>query len=249
MTPAETEAMFEAEEHHWWYVGMREIVRALLAAEGLPEDARSTTLDAGCGTGFNLTGFGPRAIGVDASERALELCRARGLDNTRLASVEALPFEVETFDRVFSLDVLSDAGVRDDALAVRELARVLRPGGYLVVRVPALEALRRAHDRAVETRRRYTRAGLCRLLEQSGLHVLRCTYCNTLLLPLVAARAVSDRVQRGPARSDLGASPRIVGRALATCLRLEASLLARWDFPLGTSLVAIAVKRSDSALA
>jgi len=136
--------------------------------------------------------------------------------------------------------VLYHREVADDAAAVRELARVLRPGGQLLLRVPALRLLRRRHDQVVHGRRRYTRAEVAALLRQAGLEIARLSYCNTLLLPLVAARAALDRFGGGD--SELGRLPASVERWFAAGLRGEARLIARVDLPLGASVIALGRK-------
>ena len=162
--------MYEAEQAQWWYAGQRAIATALLAPALPGRDGERRLLDAGCGTGYNLLDLGRlgRATGVDLSAEAIAFCRARGVRAAR-ASVLALPFADGTFDAVTSFDVIYHAWVSDDRAAVRELARVLRPGGALLVRVPALRALWGAHDTEVQSRHRYTRGELVALLEAAGL--------------------------------------------------------------------------------
>jgi hypothetical protein len=122
------------------------------------------------------------------------------------------------------------------------MARVLRPGGLVLVRVPALKALWGAHDVEVQSRHRYTRGELLALLEGCGLRVLRATYCNSLLFPLLLARRTLDRVL-GRAGSDVGFLPAPLEWAFGSALRAEAALVRRGlSFPLGASAVALARK-------
>jgi SAM-dependent methyltransferase len=239
--PEEYERMYQAEESHWWYAGMRAISFALLDAalpHGLGQHAR--ILDAGCGTGRNLLHLAPRgrAYGVDISPEALRFCRQRGVSVAR-ASLLALPFGDASFDLVTAFDVLYHRWVEDDLRAIRELARVLRPGGLLLVREPALGALRGAHDEAVHTRHRYTRAELVGLLEQAGLRLERASYANALLLPFAALRRGLDRVT-GREGSDVHALPASLDWAFRRALALEARLLRHVSLPLGVSVVALA---------
>jgi len=239
----EYERMYRAEESHWWYAGMRAIGFALLdgaLAPGLSSHRRF--LDAGCGTGVNLVHLSERgrAVGVDLSPEALRFCRARGVSVAR-ADLRALPFPDASFDWVTSFDVLYHRWIEDDLGAARELARVLRPGGGLLIRVPALRRLRGAHDEAVHSRHRYTRAELERLLEAAGLHLSRATYANTLLLPLVALRRSLDRLT-GRTGSDLERLPAPLEWAFRGALRMEARLVRRVGLPLGASVLALARK-------
>lgn len=232
------------EETHWWYAGMRRITRALLdPARVAVEGRRPRLLDVGCGTGLNVAEAGAwaDAVGVDVSDEALRFSRARGVAVSK-ASIEALPFPDGAFDVVTCFDVLYHRAVEDDARAVRELARVLAPGGLLFVRTPALSSLRRAHDEAVHGRRRHDRRELAALLDGAGLETLRLSYCNTLLLPMIAARTLVDRARPARRGSDLEALPRPLESLFGACLAVEARLLRRIDLPVGASLIALASK-------
>jgi SAM-dependent methyltransferase len=241
LNPEEYTRMHAAEDRQWWYAGMRAISFALLDGAPLPAGAR--LLDAGCGTGGIVTHLATRgrAVGVDLSAEAVRLARARDVAVAR-AELMALPFADGTFDCVTSFDVLYHRWVRDDAAAVREMARVLRPGGLLLVRVPALKMLWGAHDEAVHSRHRYTRGEVRRLLSAGGFEVLRASYANSLLFPLLAARRTLDRLT-GRRGSDVGFLPVPLERSFAALLRLEARLVPHVSLPLGASVFALARKR------
>jgi SAM-dependent methyltransferase len=239
---AEYERMYLAEESHWWYAGMRAISFTMLDGALAPQTrARSLLfLDAGCGTGNNLRHLSLRghAVGVDLSEEALRFCRSRGVAVAR-AELLKLPFPAQTFDCVTSFDVLYHRWVEDDLEAAREMARVLRPGGLLLARVPALKLLWGAHDEAVHSRHRYTRREVIALLRCAGLEVLKATYCNTLLLPLLAGRRALDRLT-GREGSDVGFLPAPLEWSFRKLLELEAWCVRRFPLPLGASVVALA---------
>ena len=245
MNLAEYQRMYEAEERQWWYAGMRALSLALLSrplAALARDGAAVRVLDAGCGTGNNLVHLARygRAVGVDLSQEALVFCRTRGVAAAR-AGLLALPFRDGCFDCVTSFDVIYHRWVEDDAAAVREMARVLKPGGVLLVRVPALRILWGAHDEAVHSRHRYTRGELRRLLEGAGLRVVRATYANSLLLPLVAARRGLDRLT-GREGSDVGFLPAPLEWTFHGLLKAEALWVRRFSFPLGSSVFALARK-------
>lgn len=246
MNPAEYERMFRAEETQWWYVGMRAISRALLEpALRRPgaTDHELAILDAGCGTGQNLRHLGTlgRVTGVDLSADALAFCRVRGVAAAQ-ASLLALPFADQSFDCVTSFDVLYHGWVSDDRAAAREMARVLRPGGLLLVRVPALKMLWGAHDVEVHSRHRYTRGELVTLLEACRLSVERVSYCNSILFPLLLGRRTLDRLLRREG-SDVAFLPPPLEWAFKKALLAEAALLGRGvSFPVGASVVAVARK-------
>jgi SAM-dependent methyltransferase len=244
LNEAEYQRLFEAEGTHWWFVGMRAIAFALL------DDARPESvdggppliLDAGCGTGSNLEHLAERgpAVGVDLSQEALRFCLLRGVSVARAGLLD-LPFRDSVFDCITSFDVLYHRWIQDDAAAVKEIVRVLRPGGVLLLRLPALEALRGAHDEAVHTRHRYTKDEVKHLLEEAGLTLLRATYCNTLLLPIIALRRGLDRFT-GREESDVNFLPRPLEWAFRNVLSLEARLLRHVSFPVGASVFALGRK-------
>ena len=241
MNPEEYRRLYEAEDTHWWFVGMRRIAFEILDA-ARPALAQGRILDAGCGTGSTLAHLTPRGrpIGVDLAPEALAFCQKRGVVAAR-AALESLPFQDAAFSCVTSFDVLYHQWVEDDLRALRELVRVLEPGGLLVLRLPALEMLRGAHDEAVQTRRRYTKARVRSLLDAAGVEILRITYCNSLLFPLMALRRARDRFT-GSDESDVAPLPPLLDRCLGAVLSLEAFVLRFIDLPVGSSLMALARK-------
>lgn len=246
MRTAEYEAMYQVEDSHWWYVGMRRVADALLRSRFGDRAGALEILDAGCGTGGNsahLQSYG-RVTGMDMSAEGLVFARGRpGLRLLR-ASVDALPFADRSFDLVLSNDVLCHLAVADDARAVREFARVLRPGGVLYLQLPAFDKLRSHHDAAVHTRHRYRAGELRRMIEDAGLRVRRLTYANALLFPAAAGwRALHMLGAPEQAEhSDVHPVPAPVNTALRTMLSLEAPLLRRMNLPFGLSVVGVARK-------
>jgi SAM-dependent methyltransferase len=240
--------MYAVEDDHWWYTGMRRVADALLRGYINGRRGHLDVLDAGCGTGGNsahLRAYG-RVTGIDFAAEALRYAAERpGLRLAR-ASVESLPFADASFDLVLSNDVLCHLGVASDVAAVRELARVLRPGGVLFLQLPAYEWLRSHHDEAVHTGHRYTASELRALLRTGGLRVRRLTYANGAFLPAAVAWRALNRIRPGRAkaeRSDVRAVARPVNAAMRQTLTLEAALLARRDLRVGLSIVGVAEKR------
>lgn len=236
-------AYYELEGRHWWFLGRRELFTALLEQRVPGADRPVRLLDFGCGTGAflaDLDRFGS-VRAVDADPSAVSFCHARG--RTEVEQVPAgapLPFEDGAFDVVTTLDVIEH--VDDDVGALRELHRVLRPGGLLLVAVPAFMFLWGKQDEVSHHRRRYTARTLRRPLGQAGFAVDRMTYFNTLLFPAIAAVRVGRRVLRAPGReqSDFELGPERLNGALAALFRAEARLVARRDLPFGVSLLALA---------
>jgi SAM-dependent methyltransferase len=246
MNAAEYEAMYRVEDTLWWYTGMRRVSEALLSGILRPG---MRILDAGCGTGGNLQWlrrFG-QVWGIDLSSEAMRFCRERDLDTVSRASVLDLPFPHGAFDLVTSFDVIYHLDVADDVAALREVRRVLRPGGVALVRVPALEQLRSEHDAAVHTRQRYSLDELRAKLSSAGFVIERACYANTLLFPLAAAsRLIARRnghlaMARGDEhRSDVHPVSPVVNAVFGAAMRLEAALVGQVKFPVGLSAFAVA---------
>jgi SAM-dependent methyltransferase len=240
--PAEIEAIFALEDEHWWYGALHRLVLTALRPAGPVLDL----LDAGCGGGGMLARVRecfPAATltGLDTSSRALELTRARDTGVTLVrGSVDALPFGDASFDAVLSLDVLDVAGV-DVRAALRELRRIVRADGRVILNLPAFDAFRGSHNLAVNSVHRFTRPRLEQLLVPAGLRIERATYWNTCLAPAIAAaRWASRHRRRGEARSDLRPVSPPINRAFALLLRAELAVGRRAGLPFGTSLFAVA---------
>lgn len=229
------------EDDHWWYRNTRALAADLLAP-WLHRTER--LLDAGCGPGGNGAWLAEHGavVGVDLSPDALTFVRARRPDTTPVqASIEALPFADGSYDAVVGLTVLYT--VPDDAAAVRELARVSRPGGALLLVEPAFAALGRAHDATVHGRRRYRRTGLADLVTAAGFTVQRCTYAYSFLAPPAATLGALDRLRRRrdqPAGSDV--ERRALDRVFAPLADRERRWLAHHDLPVGTSVIVLATR-------
>lgn len=235
--------MFCQEERHWWYIGMRRIAEELLEQFFRPTNGRPEILDAGCGSGGTTAWLGRwgRVSGIDVAPEALHLARQRGVKRLVRGSIEALPFASNSFDLVTSFDVLYHLQVGDDRAALAEFQRLLRPGGLALVRVPAHDWLRGAHDQAVHTRHRYHRAELAGKLRAAGFVVERVSYANCLLFPLAPAKRLLER--ESPAGCiDLWQPPEPLNAILGRVLGLEAVPLARLGLPWGLSVVAAARK-------
>jgi SAM-dependent methyltransferase len=245
MEPSEYRTIYAVEDRHWWYVGMRRITLALLdEVYGGRDDLR--ILDAGSGTGAAmryLSRFG-QVTGVDVSPLALDFCRARGLERLSQASVTALPFAAARFDLVTSFDVLYHRAVGDYRAALREFHRVLRPGGRVLLRLPAYDRLRGRHDAVIHTARRFNAGGLSESLRETGFAIERITYANTVLFPLALGKRLLEPLlpPGDPGRSDVAPNPPWLDGALSAVLSAEARWLRRRDLPFGLTVVALGKK-------
>jgi SAM-dependent methyltransferase len=238
----EYDAMFRLEDNYWWFEGS---MRFILSELGdIPAGATGRVLDAGCGTGGLLRRLAHRnAWGVEVAREGIQFCRQRGLDNILQASITELPFRSNTFDIVLSIDVLVHQWVSDDMAALREIHRVLVPGGFVVLQVAAYRALWSAHDVATLTRHRYARDELAEKVKLAGFDMVRITYRNTLLSPLAVLIKLMRRVRATTAtRSDLVGLPRLVDRALFVVVAFENYVARRVSLPFGVSIFCIAQK-------
>ncbi len=245
MSVAELDTMRSVEDELWWYRALRRHV-----VESI--DARQPAfklLDAGCGTGGMLAHvrarFAEAALtGLDFGERALELTEQRALGaNLVQGSTDQLPFGDAESDVLLSLDVIVLHGI-DDAKAIREMHRVLRPGGQLIMNVAAFDFLRGSHDAATNMARRYTRPRLAHLMAKAGFRVERMTYWNMSLMPAVAAVRWASRgkAQKPGVRSDLKPMWPPLNTALAAIAHTELAISRSISLPFGTSLFTVARK-------
>jgi SAM-dependent methyltransferase len=224
--------LYELEDTHWWFRGRRAVIHALLGRAPLAEHPR--VLDAGCGTGRNIRDYARlgEATGVDPSPDAVAFRHARGLGQVTQSGIEQLPFEDGAFDLVTATDVLEH--IPDDHGAARELRRVTKPGGALLVTVPAYQWLWSQHDDSHHHQRRYTLRRLRAVLAGAGWRPAVQTYFNSILLaPIAAVRLVSGEQQR----SDYDLAPKPLNEALYLPMRAEAAFIARGGrLPAGVSI-------------
>jgi SAM-dependent methyltransferase len=230
------------EDRHWWYRGRRRVLDLVLAGLDLPPEAQ--ILDAGCGSGRNmidLARYGS-VTGIELSDTSVNLARERHVGEVVAGSVLEMPFEDDRFDLAVSLDVIEH--LDDDEAALRELRRVLAPGGTLLVTVPAYQWLWSAHDEINHHHRRYNQGSLVAVAERAGWNRVRTTHFNSLLLPAAIALRALDRLHTKANATesslDLWVPPPPVNRLLEQPLNLEAALIARGRrIPAGLSLLAV----------
>ena len=244
MDPAAYEVVHDLEESHWFFVARRRILSRLL--DEMLDGARNPRiLDVGCGTGATM-GFLERygeVTGVDISPQAVKFCQCQGRARLCLADGGHLPFVDGSFDLVTALDLLEH--LEQESVGLREMSRVLKNEGRLVVVVPAFAFLWSDFDKFSGHYRRYTSSELRDKVERAGFEITRLSYFNTLLFPFVwGVRRFKNFAGRWKAfRSDLEMPTPGLNRLLAGIFSLEGGLMARGDLPFGVSLICIATKR------
>jgi SAM-dependent methyltransferase len=225
----------------WWPVGMRRIFKQLLE-RGLDGRTSARLLDVGCGTGITLEEFRRYGsiCGLDVSHAALAYTRRRDpAASVVQADARRIPIASRAIDAVLAFDVIEH--LDDDRAGLREIERVLRPGGALVLNVPAFPSLWSGKDTANHHYRRYTKSSLRAALADSGFTVARLTFTNAaLFLPIWLWRQIERRAKR-PWNPRAEFHPRPwVNAALLGLLEVERRWLERFDFPFGTSLTGVA---------
>jgi SAM-dependent methyltransferase len=245
MKPEEYAVMYHAEEGHWWYRGMEHIILTLLNRWYAP-GSNLRILDAGCGTGKAMTSYLTlygEVTGFDFAWEAVRFSRQRGARRLIQGSVMKIPFPNDSFDLVVSLDVLCETGVPDDREALREIHRVLVPGGRILLRLPAYNWLRGHHDLAVHIRHRYNRKEVIQRLREASFQVEHLSYANMILFPLALIKRTVEKLWPvNDARSDLALHPGPLNDLFARILAAEALFIARWGLPFGLSLIAVGRK-------
>ncbi|MFL6775080.1 MAG: class I SAM-dependent methyltransferase [Sphingomicrobium sp.] len=238
MERAVFDRMAELDQQHWWFLARRRILEKLIGSMVRPPK-KARILEVGCGTGHNLAmlkRFGKvEASELDPSARALASKRLRGqVKEARLPDLSM--FEREAYDLVALLDVLEH--VPDDLGSLRAIRKRLKPGGALLLTVPANPWMWSAHDVAHHHFRRYTRKQLEELFSKAGLDVQLLSHFNTLLYPLVAAARIFGKITRKEAADDRLPGD-VVNGVLDKIFGLEARMIGRLPMPFGVSLVAI----------
>ena len=237
-------AYYRLEGRHWWFLGRRRLFLRVLEQQFPAADRPIDLLDFGCGTGAfleHLERFGTVSA-VDSDPSAVAFCHTRGRAEVKLVPAGArLPFEDGAFDLITSLDVIEH--IDDDVAALRELRRVLRPGGRLLIAVPAYMFLWGKQDEVSHHRRRYTVAAAA-----ASAHPRP---ASPSIGPATSTRSCSRRLRRcgsgggscagrATGRATSTWVPPALNRALGAVFGAEAGLIARWDLPFGVSLLALA---------
>lgn len=233
--------MADLERHHWWFQGRRAIVLDILARR---TKGNGKVLDVGLGTGYNakvLIEKGYTVDGVEPSAEAIAFAKVAAPD----AHIIQAPFPSSeipsnTYDLAVMTDVLEH--LQDDAAAAVELRRVLKPGGYAILTVPALMFLWTPHDERAHHFRRYRKPALVKVLRDAGLEIEMVSYYNFFLFPLIAAARLVSFMLPKSEKSDFDKTPKFLNSAFAALFSAEKYLLRYLRFPVGVSLIALVRK-------
>jgi SAM-dependent methyltransferase len=241
---AEYERMHAVEDRMWWYRGLRSLVAAELARTLRVSSAGGPVLDAGCGTGGMLARLGADVaghptMGLEYDAGAASLAAAKAGRPMASGSVNEMPFDDAALGAYVSLDVLCHGGV-DPARALGEARRCLKPGAIALFNLPAYDWLLSAHDKRVHNVRRFTRGQARALLAGHGFRLLRSTYWNTLLFPLMLLHRLIGSDDRA---SDVRDYPKWLDALFSTALAVERAAIATGlSLPFGGSLLVVAAR-------
>lgn len=248
MNPAEYAEMYKFESFYWWFVARRKLVQWMLARwlDGAPG---RRIVDVGCGTGMNHSVLAPfgTVLSVDTAHEALHYAQQRGVDRLAAGEVEHLPFANDSVDLVTAMDVLEHTD--GDLEALREVGRILKPAGRLLITVPAYGFLWSEHDEALHHRRRYVASELRNKLAVTGFEVERITYFITLLFfPVLLLRTWNSIFRQSVhPRSSHIIFPEWVNSLLIRVLDVERFFLRWMNYPFGVSIVCLARRAGDGA--
>ena len=247
MQPHHYPILYQVEETHWWYVGRRRIIKSLVEKiSATLKQPNPRILDVGCGTGANLkmlSAYG-KAEGVDISSQAVEFCHERGLDSVRLGAAEHLPYENDSFALVTALDVIEH--LDDDVAGLREMRRVLRHDGRLLLFVPAFMFLWGVQDDVSNHRRRYTLPSLLKAVDAAGFTVEWASYANvSFFVPVLLVRSFM-RWLGLRAATEYGINISLMNGPFSRLFAAERFVFKRGTIPFGVSAVCIARRREES---
>lgn len=245
--------IYEHEDTYWWYQGTYALVTDSIrrwSSLGNPK-----VCDAGCGTGGLLerlmkTGF-TDVCGFDFSDDAIEQLEKRKWLSGKVykGDIEKIPLADSSFDVVTCIDVLYHSGVKREDAALREIFRILKPNGILILQLAAFEFLRGSHDLVVMAARRYRVGEVEELVKKAGFKIEFCSYRNIWLFPIMFVWRITNkfRVKRKKlnSSSDLFKLPKAINTLLYMVVKIENYLLNRISFLFGTSVFCVARKERD----
>lgn len=230
--------MAEIEGDHWWFSGRRAIAKVVIDKFVSPGPGWKI-LDAGCGTGGNLdllSSYGD-VTGMDLDEETIEILKTKNVGRILRGGTPDVPLKRESFEFIVMFDILEH--IEDDVASMKALVELLKPGGTIVITVPAFAFLWSEHDRSHHHKRHYTLPELETVMTKAGLHIEYSSYFNILLFPIIALiRLTIERIVRGNMADHLSLPNPLVNACLRSIFSFESLLIGRLKFAFGVSIIA-----------
>jgi ubiquinone/menaquinone biosynthesis C-methylase UbiE len=243
MDKQEYKNMYHAEDTHFYYVSLHKLILQLIKKYS-NYDNQLKILDAGCGTGrlAELMSKIGTVTGIDMSDEALQFAKERNI-TVQKASVMKLPFKDNSFDIVTSIDVLYHKNVTDDIKALKELYRVVKPGGIVIVRLQAIPWLTSSHDKVVHSKKRYAKKEVEGKLIESGFHIEKLSYMNMTLVPIAMGQHIFQKfLPPSKNHSSISEVNSFINMSATGVLTAENTLLHTTNLPFGLGIIAVARK-------
>lgn len=234
------EDLFLLEDKHWWHISKRRIVHKLIEKYNTKENPK--ILDIGCGTGKNMEDLQNLGsiYGLDSSPEALRFCKKRGLNNLILGSAEKTKLKNNFFDIITILDVLEHT---DDKKTLKEVHRILRDDGLIIITVPAFSWLWSNWDIVLHHKRRYTKKNLTGVFKKEGLQIIKISYMYSfLVLPVLIIRALKSLFLKKSYSSDFKLSSPFLNLIMNKITNIESFFIMLTSIPIGTSIIVVAKK-------
>ncbi len=232
---------YDVETSHWWFSARRKIIYYVIR-NILKLKEKSAVLDFGCGTGgvLDILTDEYTTYGADTSELAIDFCKQRNLQN--IISIQELQKEKKyenMFDLITVLDVIEH--IDDDVSALKDIYPLLKKNGCLFITVPAYQFLYGPYDVLTQHKRRYIKKNLEKVVTLAGFEVVRTSYFNTFLSPLmIIARLIKAKTG---SHNDTDIPVKPVNVILRNIFNFEKFCLKFLSFPFGISIMCIARKK------
>lgn len=234
------EDLYNLESKHWWHISKRRAVRQLIEKYNFEENPQ--ILDIGCGTGKNmeeLQNLGS-VSGLDSSNEALKYCKKRGLNKLILGTAEKTSLGSSLFDVITLLDVLEHT---EDNETLKEMNRILRKNGIIIITVPAFSWLWSNWDVILHHKRRYTKNSLKEVLEKNNFEIVKISYLYSfLVIPAFFVRKLKQYFFKEAYPSDFKLSNPFINMLLGGLSQIELLLSDIIPLSFGTSIFAVAKK-------
>jgi ubiquinone/menaquinone biosynthesis C-methylase UbiE len=248
MEPGFESKYHQLEKKHWWFVSRRDIIARLLKRLNIKKDQK--ILDVGCSGGSLLEflmsqGF-TNIFGIDISDKAIAVCKTRGLNDVLVSQGEATNFNDNQFDVIIASDILEH--IKEDRRALQEWQRILKPGGMLIIFVPAFNFLWSQHDEINFHFRRYTRKSLLKKIAELHFTIKKSSYWNfSLFFGVIIPRLFQRLFKKNDKKfnDQLRETPSIINSTVIKLVKIENKLLEFINFPLGTSVFIVCEKLKD----